>query len=149
LTNTETGDAVITSLNTVCVSTKLEKPPPPLNIAQTAGLEFTINTTPDPVLINIYQQSQKMAAAGEYAGTPLAPDRQQQTIAQMAIWKYMGDLSGTPAAAITQDVIKNDILSAANINVSSLTPEQNQAFDQRVATIFNAANLTIKRAQGQ
>lgn len=158
------GQVTIAEVPTVCASVKTVPPPPK------DGVSFAVGPYADAKL---WQQLSAIIAAaaeldrsGAFASVPINTGRIDQ-IAQLAVWRVLGLASGKPEHAVSPETIQADLLRAVADQVKKnpellkqlgdgyelspkgellVTKRQKKALDERVASIFDAVDLTVRRS---
>lgn len=150
--STETSSAEIKPLETavlvirtVCASPKTFKAPPP------EGVAYSIGAYPDTqtqrLLTQIIETAKVLETRNCYDALPLKAETRRQTIAQLAIWKILGQQTKVKEDQISHSTIANDLLQKAHLPRNSLSAQEKHAFDQGVDAIFQAVDLTIKESR--
>lgn len=158
------GQVTIAEVPTVCASVKTIPPPPK------EGVNFEVGPYADATLWRqisaIIAAAAELDRSGAFASVPINTGRIDQ-IAQLAVWRVLGLASGKPEHAVTPDSIQADLLKAVADQVKKnpellkqlgdgyelspkgeliVTKRQKKALDERVASIFDAVDLTVKRS---
>ncbi len=145
ITNPRSGSVSTAQLHTVCVSNKTKKPPATQGVATNEGIAYSLGTAP-PEIKKIIEASKSLNGSGAYDKVSLPAEKRAETISQLSIWKQLGDKSADPADKITSQTIETDLLRKAKINRKSLPSAEKKEIDRRVNEIFNAVDLTCKKA---
>ncbi|MBK8223579.1 MAG: tetratricopeptide repeat protein [Candidatus Obscuribacter sp.] len=158
------GQVTIAEVPTVCASVKTVPPPPK------DGVNFEVGPYADAKLWRqlsaIIAAASELDRSGAFASVPINTGRIDQ-IAQLAVWRVLGLASGKPEHAVTPETIQADLLKAVADQVKKnpellkqlgdgyelspkgeliVTKRQKKALDERVASIFDAVDLTVKRS---
>jgi tetratricopeptide (TPR) repeat protein len=133
-------------LSTMCVSTKSVPPP------QAEAAEFDVGAYPDGAdvwkeLASIMEAAHIMAGTDAYNNVKIARERRENTLAQLAIWLFLGKRGGKPEDQVTRESIGQSVLDQMGMKREDLKDNQRQTFDQNVDNIFLAADLTLKNAK--
>ncbi len=106
------GEKIVLKIDTICMSTKLEKPAQP----KSQEKAYTVGDYPDSAraqtLFKIIATAEDMAASGSFDAVKVNPDLRARKIAQLALWKYLGSLSPSSKDDITQESIVSDLLES-------------------------------------
>lgn len=160
------GQSTIVEIPTICASYKSVPPPPE------SGVNFQVGDYQDKdvwkKLSAIIYSAEKLFHAGAFDAVPIGTkDNRKDQIAQLAIWKILGENSTS-----TKDKVNRESIAAGLIRELaeqcrknpeflkklgadfSLTPEgqltvtgkQKEILDKRVDQIFSAIDLTINRS---
>ncbi|MGE3557113.1 MAG: C2 family cysteine protease [Candidatus Obscuribacterales bacterium] len=138
------GKSLQLEIPTVCASTKTVKPPP----AKGSKVQYRIGDYPDPELfkklVRILKTSKKMSQSKVYTTLPIDPKIRDRKVAQLAIWKVLGDMSDNPEDKVTRKSLEKDLLD--EMNRAKLSHKQQHAIDTFSADLYHAILETIKRA---
>ncbi|GEM_PF-920097 len=161
------GQVAIAKVETICASVKTIAPPPK------GGVAFDVGSYPDAKvwkqLSAIIAASNDLERNGGYSGVPIKKEQnRKEQIAQLAVWRLLGLISGRPEHAVTPETIEDDMLKElkqqARKNPKILDQfngayqldgkgelvvekKQRKQLDETVASIFNAIDLTIRRSE--
>ena len=145
ITNPKSGSVATANLHTVCISNKTKKPPASETTATKQGIAYSLGAV-RPEARNLVEASKSLNSKGAYESVPLPPDRKAATIAQLSVWKELGDKSNNPADKVTPQSIETDLLNKAKVKRKSLPAAEREEIDKRVNEIFSAVDLTCKKA---
>lgn len=136
---------VATEIPTLCASSKNVSPPPGESIA------YKPADHPDAavgqMLPLIVDAAKSLDGENAFRNVPVPPERRQQTIAQLAIWREVGDRTPDPGDDVTAAVIKGDVVQAGQIDEKTLTRKQRDNLMAYASGVFNAVDITVKRAR--
>ncbi|MCA9803275.1 MAG: hypothetical protein KC777_14995 [Cyanobacteria bacterium HKST-UBA02] len=139
------GKSLQLEIPTVCASTKTVKPPP----AKGSKVQYRIGDYPDPELfkklIRILKTSKTMSQSKVYTTLPINPKIRDRKVAQLAIWKVLGDMSDNPEDKVTRKSLEKDLLE--EMNRAKLSHKQQHAIDSFSAELYHAILETIKRSE--
>jgi len=136
-------------LKTVCASAKSVKPPP------AEGVNYIPLEYPDREMyrniIGIIESARSLEMQNHYQRVPIAGERKQSTMMQLAIWMEIGSRKGQSKDEVSPAAIRDDLIKTIDLDIRDLSEEERITFDNGVDAIFMAADLTrkegIKRGQ--
>lgn len=136
--------SLVEALPTACISGKSVPPPGPASV-------YTPGEYPDAGLkqafTNCVSIAQAKEKAGDFGSVPIPEERRASTVSQLSIWMMQADITKKPQDQVNQETIAADFLKAAGTTREALSPPQQAKFDDNVAKIFEAADVTRKQAQ--
>lgn len=139
------GKSLQLEIPTVCASTKTVKPPP----AKGSKVQYRVGDYPDPELfkklVRILKTSKEMSQSKVYTALPINPKIRDRKVAQLAIWKVLGDMSDNPEDKVTRKTLEKDLLE--EMSRGKLSHRQQHAIDSFSADLYHAIHETIRRAE--
>ncbi|HEY9790617.1 MAG TPA: tetratricopeptide repeat protein [Candidatus Obscuribacterales bacterium] len=134
------------NLSTMCVSTRSVPPP------QAEATEFEVGAYPGgnevwQELANIMEEAHLLARTGTFDNVKIPAERRENTLAQLAIWLFLGKRDGKAESQVTRESIGQSVLDQRGLKRDDLNDQQRKQFDESVDNIFLAADLTMKNAK--
>ncbi|MBZ0184741.1 MAG: hypothetical protein K8F91_00715, partial [Candidatus Obscuribacterales bacterium] len=138
------GETLKVQIETMCVSTKLEKPPQP----EGSGITYKIADYPDKKvatrLISIIEKAKAMEDKGQFAAVPLSEALRWKKIAQTTVWKFLGDATKSKEDDITKKSMRDELVAGLNTTYEKLLREKQIKVDTMVDAIFGAVMKVLK-----
>lgn len=136
------GETLERTIDTVCISPKTTKPPPPEDV----GYEATALDERDAkALIMIFRSARTLEKQNEFKDLPIPAAVRAQKVAQLAIWKHLGARTGNEADRVSQQSIREEFLCALGDEYKNLTESQNKKVDAFVSAYYSAVEKTLDR----
>jgi hypothetical protein len=151
LTDTGTGKVLCsTSLDSLCIGRKTQKPPPTLENAQKINLTYTLGEPAAKTLTRIVTAARSLEAQGKFANVPISPEHRLASITQLAVWQSLSGQAAGSKDTINVDNVKSDLLTQANLDPTTLRKKDREAFDKilndRAVAICNSVEDTCEFA---
>jgi len=134
-------------IRSMSISTKLQRSPPTTAIAYKPGPYR--NPTFYNAFCLIVERAKALIETGQFEKMSLPKSWNDQTIAQLAIWKFTGSQTGNKTDDINAKNVAKDMMSAMGMSHNTFNAEQRKSLDERVQSILAAVDLTLKGIEGQ
>lgn len=134
------GATVQARLDTCCSDSK-SKPPP-----GKAGGSY--QPGPAPAYVQpIVNAARELADQGALDNVPMTRCKAQTTVTQLALWSEAARLTGKPEDQVTPEGFKSTFYEQLGKKPEDLSEQQREQVDQGINNLFNAVDLTAKKAR--
>lgn len=139
------GQTVSSELRTLCSSPLTFAPPTDKGNDYVPKSSSRLSSSAS--FCGILDAADQIDKEGGYSALPIPGDRRVDEVRQLAIWKEFGDQTPDPSDDLTEDVLKKRVLDQMKDKGKPLSETETKDVDNRVKQIFDAVDLTVKRAR--